>query len=229
MHLLLVEDDIMLGESICQGLRLAGFEPFWVRDGTAAEQSLKTRDFDVILLDLGLPKRSGLEILESIRSSGVRLPVLILTARDKVCDRIVGLNMGADDYIAKPFDLDELAARVRAVLRRQPGNDAGAMQIGSLMLNPSTHEAILEGRTLPLSKSEFMLLEILAARPGLVLSRAQLEQNLYGCGQRIESNTVEVYIHNLRKKLGPSFIKNVRGVGYMLSKSACAAGMQVAA
>jgi len=229
MRLLLVEDDIMIGEALCQGLRMAGFEPLWLRDGAAVEQALETRDFDAILLDLGLPNKAGLEVLESIRCNGNRLPVIILTARDKVCDRIKGLNMGADDYILKPFDLDELAARVRAVLRRQSDDGTPCLQVGGLSLNSATHEATWEGRRLMLSRSEFLLLETFASRPGLVFSRAQLEQDLYGVGQSIESNTVEVHIHNLRKKLGPEFIKNIRGVGYMLSRRACSPGAVPAA
>jgi two-component system response regulator QseB len=218
MRLLLVEDDVMIGEGVRQGLREDGFTLDWVREGNAAERALRTNVYDGVLLDLGLPKKDGLEVLRSLRRRGERIPVLVITARDSVSNRIEGLDTGADDYITKPFDLDELAARVRAVLRRHSGRAESLIQVGALALNAATHEATFEGRVLPLSPNEFALLEVFAGRPGIVFSRAQLEEKLYGWGQEVESNTVEVYIHNLRKKLGQGFIKNIRGVGYTIPK-----------
>lgn len=228
MRLLLVEDDAMIGEGICQGMRLSGFDPIWVRDGIAAENALKKNAYDGMLLDLGLPSKAGLEILESIRRDGNHIPVLIITARDKVCDRVQSLNVGADDYIMKPFDLDELAARIRAVLRRNADNDPSCLEVGNLSLNQATHEAHLNDKALSLSRNEFALLEVLASSPGRLYSRAQLEEKLYGCTQEISSNTVEVYIHNLRRKLGSAFIKNVRGIGYKLCPEACNTGVALA-
>ena len=218
MRLLLVEDDIMIGEGVRQGLRQDGFTLDWVREGNAAERALRNNVYDGVLLDLGLPKKDGLEVLRSLRRRGERIPVLVITARDSVSNRIEGLDSGADDYITKPFDLDELAARVRAVLRRHSGHAESIVQIGPLTLNAATHEALLEGRALSLSPNEFALLEVFTTRPGIVFSRAQLEEKLYGWGQEVESNTVEVYIHNLRKKLGQGFIKNIRGVGYTIPR-----------
>lgn len=218
MRLLLVEDDVMIGESVRQGLRQDGFALDWVREGDAAESALRNNVYDGVLLDLGLPKKDGLDVLKGLRRRGERIPVLVITARDSVSNRIEGLNQGADDYITKPFDLDELAARVRAVLRRHSGHAESVIQVGALTLNAATHEAMLDGRPLSLSPNEFALLEVFASRPGIVFSRAQLEEKLYGWGQEVESNTVEVYIHNLRKKLGQQFIKNIRGVGYTLPR-----------
>lgn len=218
MRLLLVEDDVMIGEGVRQGLREDGFTLDWVREGNAAERALRNNVYDGVLLDLGLPKKDGLEVLRSLRRRGERIPVLVITARDSVSNRIEGLDTGADDYITKPFDLDELAARVRAVLRRHSGHAESVIQIGPLTLNAATHEALLDGRALSLSPNEFALLEVFTTRPGIVFSRAQLEEKLYGWGQEVESNTVEVYIHNLRKKLGQGFIRNIRGVGYTIPK-----------
>ncbi len=220
MRLLLVEDDVMIGEGVRQGLRLDGFALDWVREGEAAERALRNNVYDGVLLDLGLPKKDGLDVLKGLRRRGQRIPVLVITARDSVSNRIEGLDQGADDYITKPFDLDELAARVRAVLRRHAGHAESVVQVGSLMLNSSTHEASLDGNPLSLSPNEFALLEVFASRPGIVFSRIQLEEKLYGWGQEVESNTVEVYIHNLRKKLGQHFIKNIRGVGYTIPREA---------
>lgn len=220
MRLLLVEDDVMIGEGVRQGLRQDGFALDWVREGEAAESALRNNVYDGVLLDLGLPRKDGLDVLKGLRRRGERIPVLVITARDSVSNRIEGLDQGADDYITKPFDLDELAARVRAVLRRHSGHAESVIQVGSLMLNSSTHEASLDGNPLSLSPNEFALLEVFASRPGIVFSRAQLEEKLYGWGQEVESNTVEVYIHNLRKKLGQHFIKNIRGVGYTIPREA---------
>jgi two-component system, OmpR family, response regulator QseB len=218
MRLLLVEDDPMIGESIRQGLRQDGFSVDWVKDGVAAETALLSAVYDLMLLDLGLPKKQGLEVLKAIRAKGNRIPVLIVTARDAVAERIKGLDSGADDYIVKPFDLDELAARIRAVLRRQAGRAEPVIEHAGVRLNPATHEASLRGAPLQLSAREFALLAALLDRPGAVLSRDQLEEKLYGWDEEVESNTIEVYIHSLRKKLGTNFIKNVRGVGYMVPK-----------
>lgn len=218
MRLLLVEDDVMIGESVSHGLRQDGFTVDWARDGRAAELALGNKVYDLLLLDLGLPKKDGLALLQTIRRAGNRIPVLIVTARDAVCDRVRGLDAGADDYLVKPFDLDELAARIRALLRRQSGRTETVIKVGTLDLNPATHEVIVQGKPVMLSAREFALLEAFVDRPGSVFSVAQLEEKLYGWGEEVESNTVEVYIHGLRKKLGHNFIKNVRGVGYMVPK-----------
>lgn len=218
MRLLLVEDDSMIGESVRQGLRQDGFTVDWVQDGRAAELALRNEVYDLLVLDLGLPKKDGLDVLKTLRLRGNRIPVLILTARDTVADRVKGLDSGADDYLVKPFDLDELAARIRALLRRQSGRADPAIQFGDLLLNPATHEVTFQGQPLSLSAREFSLLEVFLDRPGAVLSREQLEEKLYGWGEEVESNTVEVYIHALRRKLGQDFIKNVRGVGYMVPR-----------
>jgi len=218
MRLLLVEDDPMIGEGVLAGLRQDGFAVDWVRDGQAAELAIENDVYDLVVLDLGLPRKDGLEVLSAMRSKGNTVPVLILTARDAVPDRIRGLDRGADDYVAKPFDLDELAARVRALLRRRAGRAEPVITHGDLVINPSTREASLAGRPLTLSAREFALLEALLDRPGAVLSRAQLEERIYGWGEEVESNTVEVYVHSLRKKLGTGFIRNVRGVGYTIPR-----------
>jgi len=218
MRLLLVEDDAMVGEGVLAGLRQEGFAVDWVRDGQAAELAIENDVYDLVVLDLGLPRKDGLEVLSTMRSKGNTVPVLIMTARDAVSDRVQGLDRGADDYVVKPFDLDELAARVRALLRRRAGRAAPLITHGDLVINPATREASLAGRPLTLSAREFALLEALLDRPGAVLSRAQLEERIYGWGEEVESNTVEVYVHSLRKKLGTGFIRNVRGVGYTVPR-----------
>jgi two-component system, OmpR family, response regulator QseB len=220
MRLLLVEDDTMIGASVRTGLQQDDFAVDWVQDGRAAELALETNPYDALLLDLGLPRKSGLEVLAALRRRGAEIPVLILTARDAVADRVQGLDAGADDYLVKPFDLDELAARVRALLRRKSGRAGPSIQVGALSINPATHEVSQEGKSISLSAREFALIHALAARPGVVFSRAQLEEKLYGWGQEVESNTVEVYVHSLRRKLGAGCIRNVRGVGYMVPKPA---------
>ena len=189
-----------------------------MQDGRAAELALETNPYDALLLDLGLPRKAGLDVLAALRRRGNTIPVLILTARDAVADRVKGLDAGAADYLVKPFDLEELAARIRALLRRRSGRTAPLIQLGKLVMNPATHEVALDGRPIPLSAREFALLHALIEQPGAVLSRAQLEEKLYGWGTEVESNTVEVYIHALRRKLGAQFIRNVRGVGYMVAK-----------
>jgi two-component system, OmpR family, response regulator len=218
MRVLLAEDDPMIGASVRQGLRQDGFAVDWVEDGRAAELALAERAHDAIVLDLGLPKRAGLEVLGAMRRSGDTRPVLILTARDAVADRVAGLDAGADDYVVKPFDLNELSARLRALIRRGAGRAAPVLAQGEVELNPATREVRLRGEPLPLSPREFALLEALLTRPGAILSRAQLEDKLYGWSDPVESNAVEVHIHTLRKKLGADFIRNVRGVGWMVAK-----------
>lgn len=218
MRLLLVEDDAMIGTAVRKGLRQGGFTVDWVRDGAAAELAIGNEAYDLALLDLGLPKKQGLEVLKSIRQKGNAVPVLILTARDAVDDRVKGLDAGADDYLAKPFDLKELAARIRALLRRNSGRADPVIRSGELTLNPATHEVHLRDAPIALSAREFALLEAFLERPGAVLSRVQLEEKLYGWDEEIGSNAVEVYIHALRRKLGADAIKNVRGVGYMVPR-----------
>jgi two-component system response regulator QseB len=218
MRLLLVEDDPMIGEGVHKGLRQDGFAVDWVRDGHAAELAVANGVYDLVVLDLGLPRKDGLDILAALRRRGNSIPVLILTARDAVLDRIKGLNSGADDYVVKPFDLDELSARIRALLRRRAGRADSVIEHGELTINASTHQATFRGQDLALSAREFAVLEALLERPGAILSRAQLEERLYGWGEEVESNAVEVYIHSLRRKLGADFIRNVRGVGYRVPK-----------
>ncbi|MES2069260.1 MAG: response regulator [Pseudomonadota bacterium] len=220
MRLLLVEDDAMVGEGLRKGLRQDGFTVDWVQDGALVEHTLTLESYDLLLLDLGLPNKAGLEVLAALRRKGNRIPVLILTARDAVADRVKGLDTGADDYLVKPFDLEELEARIRALLRRQSGRADPVLKFGELSLNPATHEVFLQGQPLALSAREFALLEVFLDRPGIVFSPVQLAEKLYGWDEKVESNTVEVYIHALRKKLGADFIKNIRGVGYMVPRPA---------
>jgi len=219
MRLLLVEDDRMIGESVQKGLRQDGFSVDWVQDGRSAELALETERYDCVLLDLGLPKKDGMDVLRGLRARRDNVPVVVITARDAVPERIKGLDAGADDYLAKPFDLDELAARVRAVARRRDGRAEPVLEHLGLVLRPATHEASFEGRPLMLSQREFAVLEALLARPGAILSRAQLEERIYGWGEEVESNAVEVFIHGLRKKLGADYIRTVRGAGYTVPKS----------
>lgn len=219
MRLLLIEDDPLIGESIRKWLRKDGASVDWARNGEEAETALKTESWSLVLLDLGLPEKSGLEVLKDLRRRGDTVPVLILTARDAVTDRVRGLDSGADDYLVKPFDLDELTARIRALLRRRAGRAHPLIVHGGLTLNPVTHEVAYEGKDLSLSAREFGLLLALLETPGAVLSRAKLEERLYGWGEEVESNAVEVHIHNLRKKLGRDSIRTVRGVGYMMPKN----------
>jgi two-component system response regulator QseB len=214
MRLLLVEDDAMIGRAVRQGLGDAGFTVDWATDGRAAELALANGVYDLAVLDLGLPGKDGMTVLRELRARRDPLPVLIVTARDAVPDRIEGLNAGADDYVLKPFDLDELVARVRALLRRQAGGAVPVLQAGGLTLDTVRREVFLEGREIRLSAREFALLEALMRRPGAVLSRERLEDAVYGWGEEVGSNAVEVHLHNLRRKLGAETILNVRGVGY---------------
>jgi len=226
MRLLLVEDDRMIGDSLRQALRLEGHAVDWVYDLAAARASVDTEHFDLVLLDLGLPPApgagvqptAGLVLLQALRARGDATPVVVLTARDALGERVSGLDAGADDYLVKPFELDELLARMRAVVRRHAGRAAPALEHGGLRLDPATREVTLEGRPVLLSAREFAVLEALMQRPGAVLSRAQLEDRLYGWGGAVESNAVSVYVHQLRKKLGPGVIQSMRGVGYFLAR-----------
>jgi two-component system response regulator QseB len=218
MRLLVVEDDAMIGNSLRSGLRQDGYSVDWVRDGTAAELATATTAYDAILLDLGLPGRSGLELLARWRRQQNPVPVLIITARDSVADRVLGLDTGADDYLVKPFDLDELSARLRALLRRRAGRATPIIENGPLTLDPASHEVRLDGNEISLSAREFGILHALMEAPGVPLSRSQLEDRLYGWQEEIGSNAVEVHIHALRRKLGSDWIRNVRGVGYMVPR-----------
>ncbi len=220
MRLLLVEDDPMIGRAVRQGLGDAGFAVDWVESGRAAELALANGVYDLAILDLGLPDKDGITLLRELRarqSELAKLPVLIATARDAVADRITGLNTGADDYVLKPFDLDELIARVRALLRRRSGGGSPLLECGSLTLDTVRREVRLDGQPIALSAREFALLEALMQRPGTVLSREQLEDAIYGWEQEIGSNAVEVHLHHLRRKLGTERIRNVRGVGYKVA------------
>ena len=216
MRLLLVEDDLMIGNSVQSGLKQDGYSVDWVRDGVAADLAMANGVYELLLLDLGLPHKSGLDLLTGLRKKGASLPVLVITARDSVADRVKGLDAGADDYLVKPFDLTELSARIRALMRRQAGRSSPVIEHGPLSLNPATHEVTLDGAPVSLSAREFALLHAFLEQPGVPLSRTQLEERLYGWDEEIESNVVEVYIHSLRRKLGAEWIRNVRGVGYLV-------------
>lgn len=219
MRILIVEDDPMIGASLQTALRGDDYAVDWVRDGQAAELALREAPYDLALLDLGLPRKDGIEVLKTLRARKDRTPVLILTARDTNADMVRGLDAGADDYLVKPFDLDVLLARVRALARRSSGHAEPVIEHHGVALNSVTHEVRLQGIPVEFSAKEFALLEAMLARPGTVWSRTQLEEKIYGWGEEIASNTVEVYIHGLRKKLGTPFIKTVRGVGYMIPKT----------
>lgn len=219
MRLLLVEDDVMIGEAVLDVLRADGYAVDWVRDGVMAETAASSQHYDLILLDLGLPRRDGLEVLRGLRNRKERTPVLVATAHDAVHERIEGLDAGADDYIIKPYDLDELLARIRALIRRSAGRAEPIYEYGSVTINPGTKEVSVGDIPVILSAREWAILEPLLARPGMILSRAQLEEKLFSWKDEINSNAVEVYIHGLRKKLGASLIQNVRGVGYLIPKS----------
>jgi two-component system OmpR family response regulator/two-component system response regulator QseB len=218
MRILLAEDDTLLGDGLRAGLRQAGFLVDWVRDGVAAERELRAQPYAAAVLDLGLPLQDGLEVLASVRRAGIGLPVLVLTARDAVPDRIKGLDSGADDYVVKPVDLDELAARLRALVRRAHGQAQELLQVQDVQIDAAARTVQRAGQPVTLSTREFDLLQALALNAGRVLSREQLEQHLYSWGQEVESNTVEVHIHHLRKKLGAGLIQTVRGVGYLLPR-----------
>ncbi len=219
MRLLLVEDDIMIGEVVLDLLRAEHYAVDWVKDGEMADTALRqSQSYDLVILDLGLPRKDGLEVLRAMRSRKDRTPVLIATARDAVEQRIAGLDAGADDYVLKPYDLDELLARLRALLRRAAGRAEPVFEYNTISINPATREVQVSGAPVTLSAREWAVLEALIARPGAVLSRSQLEEKLYSWRDEVSSNAVEVYIHGLRKKLGSELIQNVRGVGYMVPK-----------
>ena len=218
MRLLLVEDDTMIGEAVLQVLRAEHYAVDWVRDGVMADQALRCENYDLVLLDLGLPKRDGLEVLRGLRTRRDPVPVLIATARDAIENRIAGLDAGADDYVVKPYDTDELLARIRALVRRAAGRAESVFAYKNITLNPATHEATLDGQAVALSAREWAVLEPLIARPGAVLSRAQLEEKLFSWKDDVSSNAVEVYIHGVRKKLGSELIQTVRGLGYLVPK-----------
>ena len=218
MRLLLVEDDKALGEGLRLGLRQEGYTVDWLEDGTSALHALLSEDFDLLVLDLGLPRMSGLQVLRELRRSGSALPVLILTARDATEDRIAGLDAGADDYLVKPFDLDELKARLRALLRRSTGRAELRIEHAGVSLDPSSQQVSYQGKPVPMTPKEYLLLHELLSQPGKVLTRERLAQLLYGWDEEAESNTLEVHIHHLRKKLFSSLIRTVRGVGYLVEE-----------
>lgn len=219
MRLLLVEDDPLLGDGVRVGLQQSGFVVDWVKDGQAARLALQAGAYALVVLDLGLPRLSGTDLLKWLRGSGNDTPVLILTARDTVADRINGLDSGADDYLIKPFDLDELGARIRALLRRAGGRAAPLIVHGKLEIDPATRQVTLAGKPVELSPREYAILLALLEGAGRALSREQLEQSLYGWGDEVESNAVEVHIHHLRRKLGAELIRTLRGVGYLVDKA----------
>jgi len=218
MRILLAEDDAMLGDGLRAGLRQQGFQVDWVRDGQAAERELGTGDYQAAVLDLGLPLKDGMEVLQAIRSRKNATPVLVLTARDAVPDRIKGLDLGADDYVLKPVDLNELGARLRSLVRRANGQVQELLTCGAIQMNPASRAVTFEGQAVTLSTREYDLLHALMLAVGRIMSREQLEQQLYSWGHEVESNAIEVHIHHLRKKLRPALIQTVRGIGYTLMR-----------
>jgi two-component system response regulator QseB len=216
MRLLLAEDDDLLGDGLKSGLKQEGYTVDWVKDGQSAENALLHNEFDLVVLDLGLPKKAGLEVLRQIRGSGRRIPVLILTAKDSVRERVMGLDSGADDYMVKPFDLEELCARLRVLQRRTAGRAAPVIEHRDVILDPAAHKVFLKGEPVTLSMREFVLLQHLLENVGRVIPRARLEEKLYGWDAEVESNSLEVFVHHLRKKLGTDLIRTIRGVGYMV-------------
>lgn len=220
MRILLAEDDALLGDGLRAGLRQQGFQVDWVRTGDAAERELRGQPYAAAVLDLGLPLKDGMEVLAAIRHAGIALPVLVLTARDAVPDRVKGLNAGADDYVVKPVDLEELGARLRALVRRAHGTAQDKLRAGDIELDPAARTVARQGQVVPLAAREFDLLHALMLNAGRVMSREQLEQHLYSWGQEVESNAIEVHVHHLRRKLGASLIQTVRGIGYTLSPRA---------
>jgi two-component system response regulator QseB len=217
MRVLVVEDDPMIGRAVADGLQADGYAVDWVRDGAAAELALLHGSYDLTVLDLGLPRKDGFDVLKALRRARIDVPVLIITARDAVADRIAGLDSGADDYLVKPFDLDELLARTRAVLRRRAGRASPEVSFGALLLDPVKRRVVFRGQPVELSAREFAVLEALAREPGAVISRSKLEESVYGWGEEVGSNSVEVHLHHLRRKLDAGLIRNVRGVGYRLA------------
>jgi len=218
MRILLVEDDELIGDAVKTGLGQEKYTVDWVKDGNSAVLAMKNETFDLVILDIGLPKRTGLEVLNDVRGSGNATPVLVLTARDTISDRVAGLDSGADDYLSKPFDMDELVARIRALLRRSSGRANPMLTHGDICLDPAAHRVTRAGEVVELSGREFAILQVLMEYHGKVMSKSRLEEELYGWSSDVESNTVEVYIHHLRKKLGSDLIRTIRGVGYMIDK-----------
>ena len=218
MRILLVEDDSLLGDGIQKSLSHLGFTVDWMRDGTEAEHALTSEEYAAVVLDLGLPQQDGLTLLQSVRNKGLRTPVLILTARDGKLDKLKGFGLGADDYVVKPLDMEELAARLRALIRRSAGHASPRIRLGTVEIDPDARQAWCEGKPVDLSAKEFALLELLVQNAGRVLTRAQLEQSIYGWGDSADSNTIEVFIHHLRKKLGSDFIQTLRGIGYTVGR-----------
>ncbi len=218
MRVLIVEDDPLLGDALAAGLKQRGFQADWVQDGRDAQAAIRVEPFAAVVLDLGLPGLGGIELLRGERARGNKVPVLILTARDAVQDRIAGLDSGADDYVVKPTDLDELAARLRALVRRSKDEPAPVLQIGPVVLDPAARMVTLDGQTMDLPPREFTLLQELMLNAGRVLSREQLEERMYRWGDEVESNAVEVHVHHLRRKLGAQIVKTIRGVGYMMPR-----------
>src|SRR5687768_10416173 len=216
MRVLVVEDDPMIGRAVADGLQADGYAVDWVRDGAAAELALLHGPYDLTVLDLGLPRKDGFDVLKALRRARIDVPVLIITARDSVADRVAGLDLGADDYLVKPFDLDELLARARAVIRRRAGRGSPEIVHGVLSLDPVRREVRFRGAPVELSAREFAVLEALMQEPGAVVSRDKLEDAVYGWGEEVGSNSIEVHLHHLRRKLTPELIRNVRGVGYRL-------------
>ena len=217
MRVLVIEDDTGIGRAVVAGLDRSGYAVDWVRDGVQAENALANGVYDLALLDLGLPHRDGLQILRAVRRAGLELPVVVITARDALADRVAGLDSGADDYLVKPFDLDELLARLRAVVRRRTGRLSPEMAYGALRIDPAKRTVSFRGAPVDLSAREFAILEVLMLEPGTVVSREKLEEAVYGWGEEVGSNCVEVYLHHLRRKLQPELIRNVRGVGYRIA------------
>jgi two-component system OmpR family response regulator/two-component system response regulator QseB len=222
VRVLVVEDDPLLGDALHAGLRELGNVVDWVRDGVAAAGALEVESYDAVVLDLGLPRLSGLDMLQRLRAREDRTPVLILTARDTVSDRIKGLDAGADDYLIKPFDMGELAARLRAIVRRRAGQPAPLLRVGACLLDPAARTVTFQDKPVDLSAREFTLLEALMRNAGRVLTRAQLEQALYAWGEEVESNAIEVHVHHLRRKLAPALIQTLRGVGYLIPRDEAA-------
>lgn len=220
MRVLLVEDDRLLGDGVLNGLRQAGYAADWVYDGEQADAALKTEEYDLIVLDLGLPKKSGIDVLRDLRGRGKSVPVLILTARDTTEDKVIGLDSGADDYLIKPFDLDELQARIRALARRKSGRSVPLITHGDIVLDPAAHTVTKAGTVADIAPKEFTLLQTLLDNSGRVVSRSRLEESLYAWNEEVESNAIEVHIHHLRKKLGAELIRTIRGVGYIVDKPA---------
>lgn len=217
MRVLVIEDDDLLGDAIQAGLKQSGYAVDWMKDGISADQALGTETYAAVVLDLGLPRMSGLDVLQRLRKRKAPIPVLILTALDTVDDRIKGLDAGADDYLAKPFDMGELAARLRALVRRASGKASATLQVAGVELEPATHRVVYRNHPVELPAKEFAVLHALMLNAGRVLSRAQIEEQLYAWGEEVESNAVEVHIHHLRRKLFPELITTIRGVGYMIA------------